>query len=437
MVVFRGNARIRQAHEIVDSAPLVDDLRLGLHQAKSYWKLDQKDKAENKFRAAISAHYLDPAAWQVRARVFGSLGMHNRAEADFAKAIDLQPKDATNWIARARYFTERGKAKEADSDYTKAASLTPDELNKFVEGGWWVAGPYPEDIKHQCPPEIEADPAKPVLLTSGVPALSWRPISTQEHGKVDFHRVFDADHLSAYAMTYVYSPDDRSALLRVGNDDFVRLWVNGRLVHEESTKANIWLGGLDLVPITLHAGRNTLLAKVANRTGDHSLFLRISDDPLDRAVAYAEYGLWKESAEQLEKASSQSFPEILPQRFATLLVAAGDNDGYRRYRKQLLQRADGALDPFASLETAFACSLMADSDIDWNRLVALARKWKEPDSNIHWNDFYGGFTFYRANQFEEAIRLIEVGEPQDPKTWPVLAMAHHRQPVERSGCRLL
>ncbi|MFL5242673.1 MAG: protein kinase domain-containing protein [Gemmataceae bacterium] len=413
----------RMAHELIDSTPLADDARVHLHRADCHFRLDQKDKADAEFRAAVSAQPKDPSVWQTRARHFARLGLHHRAEADFAKAIELSPNEGANWIARARYFIEQAKLKEADADYKKAASLTPYDLNKFVEGGWWVAGPYPEDLKLECPPEKEADPAKPVVSMNAAPALAWRPVLTKENGRVDLRREFDSDHMSAYAVTYIYSLDDCTALLYFGGDDLARLWVNGKLVHE-TTAFNDY-SGLDRVPVTLRAGRNTLLAKVNNILGEHKFTLLVDDCSLGRVLKYAELGLWKEAADELAKGSKSGFPNFQSLRFASLLLAAGDTEGYRRYRKQLLGLAESPVDLYPGLEIAFACSLLAEPGMDMTRLVELAGKWKEPDPKNHWNDFFGGVTLYRAGQFEQAIALMEAEEPHDPKTWPVLALAHH------------
>jgi hypothetical protein len=39
----------------------------------------------------------------------------------------------------------------------------------------------------------------------------------------------------------------------------------------------------DAISATLKAGWNTLLVRVANETGDHELFVRLSDAPVDLA----------------------------------------------------------------------------------------------------------------------------------------------------------
>src|SRR5262249_58657310 len=111
----------------------------------------------------------DPRWNLVRARGFVQLGQFKKAEAEYQAAIELQPENARLRIARGRFHAERGDHKKADADFAKATSLTPDELNKFLEGGWWVVGPYPRDLKIVCPPEIDPDPARPVAVFGPLP----------------------------------------------------------------------------------------------------------------------------------------------------------------------------------------------------------------------------------------------------------------------------
>src|SRR6185436_13047598 len=112
-----------------------------------------------------------PEVWLSRAGVFAQLRDHDRAEADLARAIEVRPDDPNPRITRGRFHAERGEQPRADADFTSAARLTSDDLNRFLEAGWWVAGPYPRDLKLPCPPEVDADPSRPVAAYSALPML--------------------------------------------------------------------------------------------------------------------------------------------------------------------------------------------------------------------------------------------------------------------------
>lgn len=105
-------------------------------------------------------------------------------------------------------------------------------------------------------------------------------------GFVNFGALFaQAEHISAYALQRVYSPRQQDVTILLGSDDKVRLWLNGRQIHEflDQTTA---MPDARAVPATLESGWNTLLARVANVTGDHALYLRLSDSTTDRRRAH-------------------------------------------------------------------------------------------------------------------------------------------------------
>ncbi len=93
---------------------------------------------------------------------------------------------------------------------------------------------------------------------------------------VDFRAAgIRADRSIAYAFVRIKSPSDQSCILRVGSDDGIAAWVNGKEVfrHEavRSVKADE-----DAVPIRLHSGWNTLLLKVSNGGLDWCFIARLT-----------------------------------------------------------------------------------------------------------------------------------------------------------------
>jgi WD40 repeat protein/serine/threonine protein kinase/tetratricopeptide (TPR) repeat protein len=210
--------------------------------------------------------------------------------AEFNRLRERQPAEAGLWLERGRLFAQRGQHDKADAAFAKAAALTSDELNRFPQSGWWVVGPYPEDLKLPCPPEKAPDPSHPIAAVGSPAELRWRPAPTEPDGRVGLRAIFSADHISAYALTYFYSLQERTATLLVGGDDKVRVWLNGRLVHQTNRIVySAW--DLDRVPVTLKAGRNILLCKINQESGPYFFYLRIADNPLDRANLRAQLGL--------------------------------------------------------------------------------------------------------------------------------------------------
>src|SRR5262245_10288477 len=194
---------------------------------------------------------------------------------------------------------------------------------------------------------------------------------------------------------------------------------------------NGWWVAPDRVPVTLRAGRNTLLAKVSNLSGRQNLLyldVRLGDGPLDRGLALAEMGLWQEAAPHFIKGFEKpvdSWPGFL----ASVVLLSGRVEAYRRLRAGLLGRFGDTADPETALHVAMACSLAPAGAKDTARLLELAKKAQRPELPAErWRLFLVGLAHYRVGQFEQAIRFFEenTDTPSSARFMAVLAMAHHR-----------
>ena len=70
-----------------------------------------------------------------------------------------------------------------------------------------------------------------------------------------------SERISAYALTYLYTLEERELTVSLSADDFVRVWLNGKLVFEHVRGPACQRRRS---PLELQPGRNTLLMKVAN-----------------------------------------------------------------------------------------------------------------------------------------------------------------------------
>ncbi len=77
----------------------------------------------------------------------------------------------------------------------------------------------------------------------------------------------------AYTCVYVYSPQQQSAKLLVGSDDGIVVWCNGIKVHQLDVIRGVTLDS-DEISVTLNAGWNALLFKVANNEGGWGVAVR-------------------------------------------------------------------------------------------------------------------------------------------------------------------
>ena len=85
---------------------------------------------------------------------------------------------------------------------------------------------------------------------------------------------------AVYAHVYVHSPSARDALLHLGADDGIRVWLNGDIVCTQDTYGD-WEEDRWSYAVTLDAGWNRLLNKISQAGGDYCFSARFTDPEWD------------------------------------------------------------------------------------------------------------------------------------------------------------
>jgi WD40 repeat protein/serine/threonine protein kinase len=385
------------------------------------------------------------------------------------RRLAADPKNLRDRQLRAEIHARRGDWDQAAADVRHYLALSQDHPRWYTTD-WWVIGPYPEDLGACFPPENNLDPGRPVAAAvsqagSTPTLLPWHVVPRDANGFVDFGVLFGgAEHISAYALTRVYSPERQQVAILLGSDDGVRLWLNGRLVHEHPDP-RMAAPDQDAVAATLDAGWNTLLAKVVNETRQHALYLRLSSEPADLAGALIERGSCLERQGESEKAAADYaralelepgdalllrrgflrarmgrwLPaaddytraiELAPDihsgwyELAAVRLQLGDLDGYRRHCREMLCRFGGTADPFEAERTAKACLIVPDTVAEPEQLVRLTERaltathpqWAHP-----WFLLSRGLAESRAGRPRQAIDWIREAQQQSEGTPPVFA----------------
>lgn len=99
-------------------------------------------------------------------------------------------------------------------------------------------------------------------------------------GQVSLEKLYGApDHAAAYAVTWLDSPEDvKDATLRVGSDDYLKIWINGKLVHtyKKERRGSDW--DQDVAKgIELKKGLNHVVVKCVDVVGDYDFYFRLTD----------------------------------------------------------------------------------------------------------------------------------------------------------------
>ncbi len=138
---------------------------------------------------------------------------------------------------------------------------------------WWLAGPYTrpgvpgsELIDIPFPPE-QADPNVDWHEISAAGSPAWA---------VQLHELIPGDDRAAYLAARIHVTREQPALLQVGSDDDIKIWLNGTVVHRNPVARGLSADSeRDQVNVTLQTGWNDLLLKVINRGGGWGAAVRV------------------------------------------------------------------------------------------------------------------------------------------------------------------
>jgi hypothetical protein len=95
-----------------------------------------------------------------------------------------------------------------------------------------------------------------------------------EYGVIDLTAVFDKWFVVAYAWAQVEMPEQTNAVLGIGSDDCIKVWLNGKLVHEHRGGRGV-VADSDHVPVTFNKGKNQLVLKILNYGGPWGFACRL------------------------------------------------------------------------------------------------------------------------------------------------------------------
>lgn len=140
---------------------------------------------------------------------------------------------------------------------------------------WEMSGPYTAEdnamktlFDSEFPPERE----------DGGTAASWRPIPVGTNEGMPFlvelDKALGGDNRAAYLRTRVWSDAAKEAVLELGSDDGVKVWMNGQQVFAKDVIRPA-APGQDKAPVQLNEGWNTLLVKVTQGSAQWCLCARL------------------------------------------------------------------------------------------------------------------------------------------------------------------
>jgi hypothetical protein len=146
---------------------------------------------------------------------------------------------------------------------------------------WAFIGPFPNannaGFAAAYPPEQGVDLKASHPGRDG--AVAWRKVEADGEGLVDTQRVMGETHTNSASYFYALldSPRGQPVNFGIGSDDGVKVWLNGKLVHQNDVARGVTRDE-DAAWGTLNAGENTLLVKLTNGGGGGGLIVSVKAD---------------------------------------------------------------------------------------------------------------------------------------------------------------
>ena len=138
---------------------------------------------------------------------------------------------------------------------------------------------FAEDLLKGQGGEAKARPRDGLKQMIGERELKWESIESRSD-VVDLKAgTGQGDYAIAYAWAEIELPEKTKGVLGLGSDDALKVWLNGKLVHE-NWSARPCVPDENIVPVDFATGANQLLLKVQNIRGDWSFACRLLSQEL-------------------------------------------------------------------------------------------------------------------------------------------------------------
>ncbi len=164
----------------------------------------------------------------------------------------------------------------------QAASVEaqPFRSNVFITD-WLVCGPFPNDRGQSIDTDFLTDQGGETafspqsLATYSHAAIAWRPVRADASGKLDFIRCMSPNQRNvAYAAAVIDCQQPTFAILKIGSNDRIKVWLNGTQVHYYPSVRSSGPDA-DNVAVSLQQGKNVLLAKVDQEGAGWFMYARL------------------------------------------------------------------------------------------------------------------------------------------------------------------
>ncbi|MDR3620866.1 MAG: HEAT repeat domain-containing protein [Paludisphaera borealis] len=216
------------------------------------------DKEDTRFEAVEAlAAMPDPAAFQVYLRALGDKSPDLRRHG--ARAVG-QLRDRAIPI-----LEQLAKRNELPAAALPELRTVFNDLEPILK--WKVIGPFPIKDATPFPTDRQID-LKASFKGVDEKDASWKPADAADpKGQIDLGRIYGHDdNRAAFGYIEIDSPTDRTAMMAVGSDDTLTVWVDGKQVYDFSDRRG-FTAEESKFEVKLKQGKNAILIRCGNRGG--------------------------------------------------------------------------------------------------------------------------------------------------------------------------
>ncbi len=258
-----------------------------------------------------------------------------------------------SWTFIVSYMSALAQGQYVELKGYDKASYTVSHAGKYMRT-WLVAGPVSVSADSSSPGDADQEKAFKtdaisqvnIIAGKAIPPLSasgkdfnWQVISPSTD-MINLDETFGGkDFVYAYAVAEIKSSAPANVMLAVGSDDGIKVWHNGKLVHDNWIPRGVAKDN-DLVPLKLVKGSNQILVKVQDMEGGWGFVARVLDkegltDQLNTAASNGnldQIKLLLEGGANVNAAAKNGLTPIMTARIAgrndvvRMLLASGAKD---------------------------------------------------------------------------------------------------------------
>ena len=176
----------------------------------------------------------------------------------------------TAGVVKVSATEPNGKVSEA------TVTVGPASLADGVMRHWLILGSFPNADNKAL--QAETIPGEKNIQPdhgTKVGELSWQSLYAA-NGIIDFvANLTPNTNVVAYAHVYLRAEADIDAIAVFGSDDGIRVWLNGKIIDDESVIRGLNVEGVK-IPIKLVKGWNRLLVKVDQGMGGWAFAMKLT-----------------------------------------------------------------------------------------------------------------------------------------------------------------